>query len=71
MSERAPARGWGAAVAGFVITIVGVTVVLWAIWTSNPVAIPLNTTTYTGAGIAAVGVALAAIGFDRGAPRYG
>ena len=67
MAEKA-ARGWGASVAGFVLAIAGLAVVLWAIWSSNPVSIPLNSTTFTGAGLLAVGLALAAIGFDRGAP---
>ena len=72
MAERRGAsRGWGWSVAGITLAIVGFAIVLFAIWTANPVSIPLNNTTFAGAGIAAVGVAAAAIGLDRGAPSLG
>lgn len=63
-------RGWGAATAGVILAVVGFGIVLWGVLQSGTIAIPLNATTLTGAGFAAVGVGLAAIGAERGAPHY-
>ncbi|HZY71347.1 MAG TPA: hypothetical protein VFF67_10280 [Thermoplasmata archaeon] len=74
MAERSAshvraARGWGASVAGIVLVVVGVGILIWGILQNGTVAIPVNTVTLSGAGVAAVGGGLAAIGLERGAPH--
>lgn len=69
--SRKGSRGWGASIVGFVLTIAGFGVIIYVMFTSTSVAIPLNTTTFAGIGVAGVGIALAAIGFERDRPNYG
>lgn len=64
MGEKGARMGFHWVAAGFILALLGFAIVLWSIWTSA--TIPLNTTTFTGVGIAGFGIAVGAIGLDRG-----
>jgi hypothetical protein len=72
MKGRGAARGWWASTFGYVLTIVGVAVILYNVITVGGVtSIPANTVTYAGVGVVVFGVALAAVGIERGRPEEG
>ena len=64
MRESKARRGWGALVAGLILTIAGAGVIIYSVWTTG--TLPLNDTTFIGAGVFGVGAAAGAIGIDRG-----
>jgi predicted tellurium resistance membrane protein TerC len=69
MAERERrGHGYGALAAGFVLVVVGFALILYEMWVASA-SFPLNTYTYVGIFIAGLGVAFAAIGFDRGERR--
>jgi tellurite resistance protein TehA-like permease len=55
---------YGALAAGFILALVGFVVILYEVWTTA--TIPLNDYTYLGVALAGVGIALGAVGIDRG-----
>lgn len=57
-------RGYGAIAAGFVLVLFGFVLILYEIWSTA--TIPINNYTLAGVGIAGVGVAVGAVGLDRG-----
>ena len=67
--ERGPSRGWGALVGGLAAVVIGFTIIVYEVITVSAVTIPLNYYTYAGAAVLAVGIGLAAIGAEQGAPR--
>jgi hypothetical protein len=67
MGEGREGRGFTWVAAGFVLALAGFGIILYAIWTTQ--TIPLNTLTLSGVGVAGGGIALGAIGIDRGERR--
>lgn len=61
-------RSEGAIAAGFILTIVGFLLILYAVWTSG--TIPLNNLTFAGVGVSGIGIAIGAIGLDRGYVKH-
>jgi hypothetical protein len=57
-------RGYGAIAVGFVLVIFGMALFVYTVWTTGTV--PLNDYTYVAVSAAGVGVAIGAIGLDRG-----
>jgi hypothetical protein len=57
-------RGYGAIAAGFALVLVGLGLFVYAVWSTG--TIPLNDYTYGAIGLAGVGIALGAVGLDRG-----
>ena len=62
-------RGFGALLAGFVLTAIGFVIIFYEVWITT--TIPLNMYTFAGIGAAGIGVALAAVGADRGIETSG
>ena len=65
---REAARGWWATTVGILAALAGFAVIIWVVATTSPGGLPLNTVTFTGIGLAGIGIATTAIGLDRGAP---
>jgi hypothetical protein len=61
MAEK---RGYGAIAAGFVLVLFGFVLILYEIWSTA--TIPINNYTLAGVAIAGIGVAVGAVGLDRG-----
>jgi hypothetical protein len=64
MGEGSERKGFHWVAAGFILALAGFAVILWSIWSTG--TIPLNTTTFSGVGVAGLGIAVGAIGLDRG-----
>jgi hypothetical protein len=60
-------RGFAWTAAGFILAVIGFGVLLYEIWSTA--TIPLNDVTFAGMGIAGAGIAVGAIGIDRGETR--
>jgi hypothetical protein len=64
-SQRgAMGRGFSALAVGFIVTLVGFVVIIYEIWTTS--TIPLNDYTFAGIALAGIGIAVGAVGLDRG-----
>lgn len=57
-------RAYGAIAAGFILVLVGFVLIFYEIWATA--TIPLNDYVFAGIAIAGVGVAVGAVGIDRG-----
>jgi hypothetical protein len=55
---------YGIVALGFLLAVVGFVTILYEIWVNS--TIPLNNITFTGMGFAGAGIAIGAIGLDRG-----
>ena len=64
---RAERRGFAWTAAGFILAISGFAVLLYEIW--SMLTIPLTMSPSAGMGIAGAGIAIGAIGIDRGESR--
>jgi hypothetical protein len=62
-------QAFGITAVGFVLAIVGFAIVVYEAWVTA--TIPLNDITFTGVGLAGVGIAAGAIGLDRGIETKG